>query len=96
MSENNDPMTAGTPVAGAINSPVAPPALPPVTIAFVIDGVVVDVLHTDERLAAIFLSEPKVVDITPEDGMQKVFVDYLYNDETNTFSAPVQETESPE
>lgn len=36
--------------------------LPPVKIAFVIDGTVVDVLHTDDRLAAIFLSDPTIVD----------------------------------
>lgn len=40
------------------------PDLPPVKIAFVIDGKVVDVLHTDERLAAIFLSTPTIVDVT--------------------------------
>jgi hypothetical protein len=40
------------------------PTLPPVKIAFIIDGVVTDVLHTDDRLGAIFLSEPKIVDVT--------------------------------
>lgn len=38
--------------------------MPPHKIAFIIDGEVVDVLHTDERLAAIFLSDPQVVDVT--------------------------------
>lgn len=38
--------------------------MPPMKIAFVIDGEVVDVLHTDERLAAIFLSDPKIIDVT--------------------------------
>lgn len=37
---------------------------PPIKVAFVIDGEVVDVLHTDERLAAIFLSNPTVIDVT--------------------------------
>lgn len=40
------------------------PSLPPVKIAFVIDGVVADVLHTDDRLAAIFLSQPTIVDVS--------------------------------
>jgi hypothetical protein len=40
------------------------PELPPVKIAFIIDGVVADVLHTDDRLAAIFLSEPTIVDVS--------------------------------
>jgi len=37
---------------------------PPVKIAFIIDNKVVDVLHTDERLASIFLSDPVVIDVT--------------------------------
>lgn len=40
------------------------PQLPPAKIAFVIDGTVVDVLHTDDRLASIFLSQPTIVDAT--------------------------------
>lgn len=76
------------PVAGervAADTPISP-TLPPVMLAFVIDNKVVDVLHTDERLAAIFLSEPKVVDITPEDGIQQVFVDYTYDESSQSFS----------
>lgn len=38
--------------------------LPPIAIAFLIDGLVVDVLHTDERLASIFLSEPQILNVT--------------------------------
>jgi hypothetical protein len=68
--------------------------LPPVTLAFVLDEKVVDVLHTDERLAAIFLSQPTVVDITPADGIQTVFVNHLYDAATNTFTpAPVDSAE---
>ena len=40
------------------------PELPPVKIAFVIDGEVADVLHTDDRLGAIFLSEPVIIDVS--------------------------------
>lgn len=40
------------------------PALPPVKIAFIIDGVVADVLHTDDRLGAVFLSQPTMMDVT--------------------------------
>ena len=36
-------------------------------LAFVIDGEVVQVMGTDERLAAIFLSEPTIVDVTGVD-----------------------------
>ena len=40
--------------------------LPPKKVAFVIDGVIQDILHTDERLAAIMLSEPLIVDVSDE------------------------------
>lgn len=40
------------------------PPLPPVKLAFIIDGKVLDVLHTDDRLAAIFLSEPLILDVS--------------------------------
>lgn len=38
--------------------------IPPAKIALILDGQVVDVLHTDERLAAIFLSSPEIIDVT--------------------------------
>ena len=37
---------------------------PPVKLAFIIDNTVLDVLHTDDRLAAIFLSEPLIIDVS--------------------------------
>lgn len=37
---------------------------PPVKIALVIDGFVVDVMHTDDRLASILLSSPTILDVT--------------------------------
>ena len=38
--------------------------LPPIKIAIILDGVIQDVLHTDERLAALFLSNPLIVDVS--------------------------------
>lgn len=38
--------------------------LPPVKVALILDGEVADILHTDERLGAIFLSNPLIVDVT--------------------------------
>lgn len=40
------------------------PQMPPKKIALIIDGEVVEMLHADERLAAIFLSDPTVIDVT--------------------------------
>lgn len=62
--------------------------LPPVKVAFVLDNQVVDILHTDERLSAIFLSNPIIVDVTDnmiENG-GTVGVGSLYDPETGTFS----------
>jgi hypothetical protein len=65
--------------------------LPPIKIAFVLDGEVVDILHTDERLAAIFLSNPISVDITDNmiDNGGTAGIGSLYDPETNTFSIKV-------
>lgn len=63
------------------------PQLPPIKIAFVLDGEVVDILHTDERLAAIFTSNPLIVDVTGQlegaGGIVKVGTKWDY--ESNQF-----------
>lgn len=57
----------------------------PYHVAFVIDGVAQQVFHIDERMAAIFLSDPLIVACAgpksggPDSG-------WLYNAETNTFT----------
>lgn len=69
--------------------------LPPVKLAFIIDGEVVDILHTDERLAAIFLSEPKIVDVSDKLPLNDngIVVGASYNEETGVFTAPPAESE---
>lgn len=64
-----------------------PQNLPPYKIAFVIDGEVADILHTDERLFAIFMSNPKLVDVTEQiiANPQSIQIGYLYDIESNTF-----------
>jgi hypothetical protein len=64
--------------------------LPPVQIAFVIEGEIADILHTDERLAAIFTSEPLMLDITDRASRDGIAVGHLYNYETGEFTAPEQ------
>lgn len=73
--------------------------LPPVKIAFIIDGEVIDILHTDERLGAIFTSNPIIKNVTGQlivdNGI--VQVGSLYNPETNEFSPKPEEiTEATE
>jgi hypothetical protein len=66
------------------------PVLPPIKLAFILDGEVVDILHTDERLSAIFTSNPIIVDVSDNlagnGGI--VGIGSAYNSETQQFSAP--------
>lgn len=61
--------------------------LPPIKLAFIIDNEVVDVLHTDDRLAAIFLSNPLVLDVTEKihNNPQSIIPGMLYNQETQEY-----------
>lgn len=69
------------------------PALPHNKIAFIIDGVVQDVLHTDDRLAAILLSNPTIVDVANKyEGQEPGFhlVQWMYDG--TDFTAPEAHT----
>jgi hypothetical protein len=59
--------------------------VPPITIAFVIDDHVVDMIKTDERLASIFLSNPKIIDITNDRNFSEIQVGTEYHDETGFY-----------
>lgn len=63
----------------------AHPPLPPVKIAFILDGKVQEILHTDTRLGAIFLSDPILVDVTNRNDVGMYF---NYDETTQTFSQP--------
>jgi hypothetical protein len=67
--------------------------LPPVKIAFVIDNEVVDVLHTDARLGAIFLSEPLILDVSDQaEGIAiQGLVGASYDPATGVFTSPETE-----
>jgi len=67
------------------------PELPPIKLAFVLDGEVVDILHTDERLSAIFTSNPVVLDVTDlmNNDENSVKVGFKYDSETDTFEEEV-------
>lgn len=62
--------------------------LPPYKIAFVVDGEVADILHTDERLFAIFMSNPVIIDVTAQitADPESIPVGSLYDVETNLFT----------
>lgn len=65
------------------------PALPHNKIALVIDGVVQDVFHTDDRLAAILLSQPTIVDVTDKyEGQEPGFHLVQWTYDGTSFAAP--------
>ena len=52
---------------------------PPHKIAFIIDDVVADTIHVPDRLAAVLLSEPKMV-LIPNELEPNVIPGWKYND----------------
>jgi len=63
--------------------------LPPVKLAFIsADSKVLDVLHTDERLGSILLSNPIFVDVTGPNNEPTVDNGWNYNPETGEISMP--------
>lgn len=59
---------------------------PPYDVALIIDNKVVDVLHTDGRIANILLSNPIIANAADEDGNQLGFVGDKYNSQDGSFS----------
>lgn len=61
-------------------------------IAYIIDNEVVEILHTDERLSAIFLSNPVVKDITEQmsNPDENIWLGATYNPETDTYTNPAE------
>jgi hypothetical protein len=65
--------------------------VPYIKIALILDGQVVDILHTQDRLAAILLSDPTVVDITDvnTDSNSAIYPGWAYDATTGAFTPPV-------
>jgi hypothetical protein len=57
----------------------------PVKVAFIIDGEVVDVINTDDRWGAIFLSEPTTVDVTDMVKAGIPLIGRIYDENTKQF-----------
>lgn len=56
----------------------------PMHLAIVIDEVVEDIIHCDENLGHLLLSEPRVVDLG--ESFNKINIADVYDKKTNTFS----------
>jgi hypothetical protein len=67
------------------------PPMPDNKIAFIIDDKVVDIIYAHDRLAAVLLSEPTIVDIkdVKADDNSDVHMDYTYDSKTKKFTPPV-------
>jgi hypothetical protein len=61
----------------------------PMHLALIIDGIVEDIIHCDERLGNILLSEPTVVNLGS--GYRKVNIFDAYIEDSNTFSKEVND-----
>jgi hypothetical protein len=55
----------------------------PMHLALVIDGIVEDIIHCDERLGYLLMSEPKVIEL--ENNYIKVNISDTYDEDTNSF-----------
>lgn len=54
----------------------------PMHIAIVLDGIVEDIIHCDDRLGILLLSSPDFIEINKD---IPIGIDWLYNKETNEF-----------
>lgn len=74
------------------NAPGIPGNTPPVKLAYILDNEVVDILHTDERLAAIMTSNPVIIDVSEgffdDKGYATIQIGATYNPENSTFTNP--------
>lgn len=59
----------------------------PMHLALIIDGVVEDIIHCDERLASILLSNPLVVELG--DHFNKINLFDIYDESSGKFSKEV-------
>lgn len=89
LNASNEAIAARAADAAAAGQAVP---LPPVKVAFVIDGKLVDVLHTDSRLGAILLSQPVVLDVTDTYDVEHPWpIGSSYDEETSVFTPPIFE-----
>lgn len=70
-----------------------PHELAPIKIAFIIDNVVVDLMNTDDRWGAIFLSDPTTVDVTDRVAAGLPIVGTIYDEETKSFIIPPEDNQ---
>lgn len=55
----------------------------PMHLALIIDGIVEDIIHCDERLGYLLMSEPLVIEL--DNNYLKVNISDIYDEETQSF-----------
>lgn len=81
------------------SSPMSVVEEPPYSIGIVIDDEIVDIIHVNERLHAIFTSNPTLIDLSntsskaPVGSAYRPSVGWSYNKEDNTVFAVVGDSE---
>lgn len=66
----------------------------PIKVAFILDNTVIDVMNTDDRWGAIFLSDPIMVDVSDLVKQGKPLIGGAYNPLTKEV-IPVELPEAP-
>ena len=77
--EEPEPIRQASPYGTAENAPMH--------IAFIVDGVVEDVIHCDERLGYLLISSPTIVQL---DRFDSAKINDVYDEPTNTFKPPFE------
>lgn len=72
--EDSSPPPPKSPYGSAENAPMH--------IAFIVDGVVEDIVHCDERFGYLLTSSPNIVKL---DSFDSAKINDKYNEETNSF-----------
>ncbi len=70
------PLPPSSPYGSADNAPMH--------IAFIVDGIVEDIIHCDERLGYLLISSPTIVQM---DKFDSASINDLYDESTNTFKS---------
>jgi len=59
----------------------------PMHIAFIVDGIVEDIIHCDERFGYLLISSPIIVQL---DTFDTAKINDSYNESSNTFTRPFE------
>lgn len=93
MTQTREEIVAAAKAAVAEKQAKEKSNTPPVALVYLIDNTVVDILRTDERLAAIMLSNPVILDLSDVESLADInaVIGATYDPETASFTLPEEE-----